>query len=91
MNYNKIHINPISPEPTTGSVLVIYTGAPWGWCMKEKEISWYRSIFSRSLKKYLKSAGLTLTLHSLAGRTDRFFQYESRNLDPTRGYHRNPL
>jgi L-asparaginase len=36
MNYNKIHINPISPEPTTGSVLVIYTGGTLGMVYERK-------------------------------------------------------
>ncbi|WP_026629858.1 asparaginase [Dyadobacter alkalitolerans] len=30
MSYSKIHINPISPEPTVGTVLVIYTGGTLG-------------------------------------------------------------
>lgn len=36
MTYNKIHINPISPEPTTGSVLVIYTGGTLGMVYERK-------------------------------------------------------
>ncbi|MET7253703.1 asparaginase [Dyadobacter fermentans] len=36
MSYTKIHINPISPEPTTGSVLVIYTGGTLGMVYETK-------------------------------------------------------
>jgi L-asparaginase len=36
MTYNKIHINPISPEPTNGSVLVIYTGGTLGMVYERK-------------------------------------------------------
>ena len=36
MSYNKIHINPISPEPTVGSVLVIYTGGTLGMVYEAK-------------------------------------------------------
>jgi L-asparaginase len=36
MNYTKIHINPISPEPTVGSVLVIYTGGTLGMVYETK-------------------------------------------------------
>jgi L-asparaginase len=35
-NYRKIHINPISPEPTNGSVLVIYTGGTLGMVYERK-------------------------------------------------------
>ncbi|MCF0053621.1 asparaginase [Dyadobacter sp. LJ53] len=37
MSYNKIHINPISPEPTVGSVLVIYTGGTLGMVYEAKD------------------------------------------------------
>ncbi|WP_149244265.1 asparaginase [Dyadobacter sp. 32] len=36
MKYNTIHINPISPEPTQGSVLVIYTGGTLGMVYETK-------------------------------------------------------
>ncbi|CAG5067775.1 L-asparaginase 1 [Dyadobacter sp. CECT 9623] len=36
MNYSKININPISPEPTSGSVLVIYTGGTLGMVYEAK-------------------------------------------------------
>ncbi|TDE15305.1 asparaginase [Dyadobacter psychrotolerans] len=36
MSYNIIHINPISPEPTQGSVLVIYTGGTLGMVYETK-------------------------------------------------------
>jgi L-asparaginase len=36
MKYNSIHINPISPEPTQGSVLVIYTGGTLGMVYETK-------------------------------------------------------
>jgi L-asparaginase len=36
MNYNTIHINPISPEPAQGSVLVIYTGGTLGMVYESK-------------------------------------------------------
>ncbi|MCF2487793.1 asparaginase [Dyadobacter sp. CY347] len=36
MLYSKIHINPISPEPTVGSVLVIYTGGTLGMVYESK-------------------------------------------------------
>jgi hypothetical protein len=36
MSYTKIHINPISPEPTVGSVLVIYTGGTLGMVYETK-------------------------------------------------------
>jgi L-asparaginase len=36
MNYTKIQINPISPEPTSGSVLVIYTGGTLGMVYETK-------------------------------------------------------
>ncbi|KAA0992465.1 asparaginase [Dyadobacter aurulentus] len=36
MPYSKIHINPISPEPTSGSVLVIYTGGTLGMVYETK-------------------------------------------------------
>ncbi|TLV03692.1 asparaginase [Dyadobacter luticola] len=36
MDYTKIHINPISPEPTNGSVLVIYTGGTLGMIYERK-------------------------------------------------------
>ncbi|MCE7063831.1 asparaginase [Dyadobacter sp. CY326] len=36
MAYNKIRINPISPEPTIGSVLVIYTGGTLGMVYETK-------------------------------------------------------
>jgi len=36
MSYSKIHINPISPEPTVGSVLVIYTGGTLGMVYETK-------------------------------------------------------
>ncbi|SKB46626.1 asparaginase [Dyadobacter psychrophilus] len=36
MSYSKIHINPISPEPTVGSVLVIYTGGTLGMVYEAK-------------------------------------------------------
>ena len=37
MSYNKIQINPISPEPTQGSVLVIYTGGTFGMVYEAKD------------------------------------------------------
>lgn len=36
MPYTTIHINPISPEPTNGSVLVIYTGGTLGMVYETK-------------------------------------------------------
>lgn len=36
MTYNKIHINPISPEPPRASVLVIYTGGTLGMVYETK-------------------------------------------------------
>ncbi|NIJ52515.1 asparaginase [Dyadobacter arcticus] len=36
-NYTKININPISPEPANGSVLVIYTGGTLGMVYERKE------------------------------------------------------
>ncbi|MCE7061982.1 asparaginase [Dyadobacter sp. CY343] len=36
MKYSKININPISPEPTSGSVLVIYTGGTLGMVYEAK-------------------------------------------------------
>ncbi|MCE7044679.1 asparaginase [Dyadobacter sp. CY312] len=36
MSYNTIHINPISPEPAQGSVLVIYTGGTLGMVYESK-------------------------------------------------------
>ena len=36
MAYNKIHINPISPEPPRASVLVIYTGGTLGMVYETK-------------------------------------------------------
>lgn len=36
MSYNIIHINPISPEPTQGTVLVIYTGGTLGMVYESK-------------------------------------------------------
>jgi L-asparaginase len=37
MLYSKININPISPEPTVGSVLVIYTGGTLGMVYESKD------------------------------------------------------
>lgn len=37
MTYNTIQINPISPEPTQGSVLVIYTGGTFGMVYEPKD------------------------------------------------------
>ncbi|MCE6987505.1 asparaginase [Dyadobacter sp. CY323] len=37
MTYSKIRINPISPEPANGSVLVIYTGGTLGMIYERKE------------------------------------------------------
>lgn len=36
MSYNTIHINPISPDPVQGSVLVIYTGGTLGMVYESK-------------------------------------------------------
>jgi len=36
MNYSKVRINPISPEPTQGRVLVIYTGGTLGMVYETK-------------------------------------------------------
>jgi len=36
VNYKKIYINPVSPQPTNGSVLVIYTGGTLGMVYEEK-------------------------------------------------------
>jgi L-asparaginase len=36
MKYNTVHLNPISPEPAQGSVLVIYTGGTLGMVYESK-------------------------------------------------------
>ncbi|WP_031529989.1 asparaginase [Dyadobacter crusticola] len=37
MSYSKIHINPVSPAPTSGSVLVIYTGGTLGMVYETRD------------------------------------------------------
>src|SRR5688572_20185929 len=37
MSYSKININPVSPAPTSGSVLVIYTGGTLGMVYESKD------------------------------------------------------
>ena len=66
MSYNKIHINPISTQPTQGSVLVIYTGGTLGMIYEAKGKQLVPFNFDQIFEKLPEISGLNFGITFLS-------------------------
>ena len=78
MHYNKIQINPISPEPTVGSVLVIYTGGTLGMVYETKGKQLVPFDFEQIIERVPEISRLTFDITFLS----LYEPIDSSNMNP---------